>query len=169
LAYANAAWAEGLMAAGWGLRDDRLIGEGIGLLEWLLATEIAGEHLSLTPAGGWGPGEARPGFDQQPIEAAALADACGRAFDLTGDERFAGGVAKAVAWFVGDNDAHTPMFDPGTGGGYDGLEPDGRNENQGAESTIALIATLQQGVLLVGKTTSHQAAPDPRRLKAVVR
>jgi hypothetical protein len=150
LTYANAVWAEALMAAGRGLHDDRLTGEGLRLLEWLLDTQTAGDRLSLTPAGGWGPDDPRPGFDQQPIEAAALADACGRAFDLTGDERFAGGVTRAVAWFLGDNDSHTPMFDPGTGGGYDGLEPNGRNENQGAESTIALISTLQQGALLVG-------------------
>ena len=149
LAYANAVWADGLMAAGWGLHDDRLTGEGIRLLEWLLETETAGDRLSLTPQGGWGPDDPRPGFDQQPIEAAALADACARAFDLTGDERFTGGVVKAVAWFLGDNDAHTAMFDPGTGGGYDGLEPDGRNENQGAESTLALISTLQHGARLV--------------------
>jgi hypothetical protein len=169
LAYANAAWAEALMAAGWGLHDDELTGEGIRLLEWLLTTETAGEHLSLTPTGGWGRDDPRPGFDQQPIEAAALADACGRAFGLTGDERFAGGVARAVAWFLGENDAHTPMFDPSTGGGYDGLEPDGRNENQGAESTIALISTFQQGVQLAQQRPAGQAAPNPRRLRAVGR
>jgi hypothetical protein len=150
LAYANAVWPEALMAAGWGLGDDRLIDEGIRLLEWLLATQTSGGRLSLTPAGGWGPGEPRPGFDQQPIEAAALADACARAFDLTGDGRFAVGVERAVAWFLGDNDSHVSMFDPETGGGYDGLERGGRNDNQGAESTLALISTLQQGVRLLG-------------------
>ena len=36
------------------------------------------------------------------------------------------------------------MLDPVSGGGFDGLEPTGRNENQGAESTLALLATLQQ-------------------------
>jgi hypothetical protein len=30
------------------------------------------------------------------------------------------------------------------------LERDGRNDNQGAESTIALISTLQQGIRLMG-------------------
>jgi hypothetical protein len=150
LTYANAVWAEALMAAGWGLDDDRLVGQGIRLLDWLVATETSGDRLSLTPVGGWGPGEPRPGFDQQPMEAAALADACARAFDLTGDDRFTAGVEMAVAWFLGDNDAHTPMLDPDTGGGFDGLEPGGRNDNQGAESTLALISTLQQGVRLLG-------------------
>ena len=41
--------------------------------------ETLGDHLSVTPVAGWGPGEPRPGFDQQPIEAAAIADACARA------------------------------------------------------------------------------------------
>ena len=35
------------------------------------------------------------------------------------------------------------MWDPATGGGYDGLTPHGPNLNQGAESTLALISTLQ--------------------------
>ena len=149
LTYANAAWAEALIAAGWALRDDHVMSEGLRLLDWLTAIETPGERLSLTPVGGLGPDDPRPGFDQQPIEAAALADACGRAYELTGEVRFARTVAKAVGWFLGDNDAHTPMLDTGTGGGFDGLEPAGRNENQGAESTIAMISTLQQGVRLV--------------------
>ena len=41
------------------------------------------------------------------------------------------------------------MYDPGTGGGYDGLTATGRNTNQGAESTLALISTLQQSRKLV--------------------
>jgi hypothetical protein len=36
------------------------------------------------------------------------------------------------------------MYDPVTGGGYDGLTAAGRNTNQGAESTLALLSTLQQ-------------------------
>ena len=42
------------------------------------------------------------------------------------------------------------MWDPDTGGGYDGLCADGPNRNQGAESTLSLISTLQHGRALVG-------------------
>ena len=45
---------------------------------------------------------------------------------------------------MGDNDASTPMFDPESGAGFDGLETDGRNENRGAESTLAALSTYQQ-------------------------
>ncbi|WP_241797179.1 hypothetical protein [Microbacterium sp. C5A9] len=35
------------------------------------------------------------------------------------------------------------MFDEATGAGFDGLVPGGRNENCGAESTIAALRTNQ--------------------------
>ena len=52
---------------------------GCELLGWLLDRETVDGHLSVTPVGGAGPGDAAPGFDQQPIEVATLADACARA------------------------------------------------------------------------------------------
>ena len=88
----------------------------------LLAVETAGEHLSLTPVGGWAPGEPRPGFDQQPIEAAALADACARAYLMTGDDRFVAGVSRAVAWFLGANDTQIAMYDRQTGASFVGIK-----------------------------------------------
>jgi hypothetical protein len=72
-----------------------------------------------------------------------LADASARAHDITGHPRWAGVVLQCAAWFEGTNDIGIPMADPVSGGGYDGLEADGRNENQGAESTLAMLSTLQ--------------------------
>ncbi|MGH2718372.1 MAG: glycosyltransferase [Actinomycetota bacterium] len=144
LAYANALLPEALICAGDILGDEALLSDGLALLGWLLETETHDGHLSVTPVGGWGPEEARPGFDQQPIEVAALADACARAFRLTKDARWSDGIERAGDWFLGHNDAATPMWDAATGGGFDGLEPAGRNANQGAESTLAALSTLQQ-------------------------
>lgn len=148
LAYANALVPEAMLATGAALHRHRLRDDGLELLGWLLDHETcdAGDtgRLSVTPAGGQGPGDRRPAFDQQPIEVAALADACARAAAVTGDDRWLRGVDLAVAWFLGDNDAGAVMGDLATGGGYDGLEADGPNRNQGAESTLALISTLQQ-------------------------
>jgi hypothetical protein len=55
----------------------------------------------------------------------------------------------AAAWFLGDNDVGVVMYDETSGGGFDGLEPAGRNENQGAESTLAAMSTFQQARLLL--------------------
>ncbi|MFN0281242.1 MAG: glycosyltransferase [Kineosporiaceae bacterium] len=143
LTYANAVLPDVLMAAGECLNDDRLVDRGLEMLDWLVGIQLRHEHLSLTPAHGWVSGEPLPAYDQQPIEAATLADACARAFELTGDARWADTVERAAAWFFGRNDVGIPLYDAATGGCCDGLEPAGRNENQGAESTLALITTVQ--------------------------
>lgn len=145
LTYANAALPDALVAAGAALRRRDLLDRGLDLLAWLLRWETLDAHLSVTPVGGRGPDDRPPGFDQQPIEVGALADACARAHGVTGDDRWLDGVRIAVRWFAGDNDAGTPMFDPLTGAGYDGMTPHGRNSNRGAEATIAAISTLQHG------------------------
>jgi hypothetical protein len=145
LSYANAAIAEAVIVAGWRLDSHPVLRNGLRMLEWLLAGETRNGHLSVVPAGGWGQGERRPGFDQQPIEVAALADACARAAAVTGDSSWLNGVGMCVAWFLGDNDAKIPLLDAQTAGGHDGLGPAGRNRNQGAESTLAMISVLQQG------------------------
>jgi hypothetical protein len=73
-----------------------------------------------------------------------LADACARAAIVDTNPMWCDGVLAAATWFFGANDVGEPMWDPDTGGGYDGLHADGVNRNQGAESTLAVISTLQQ-------------------------
>ncbi len=145
LSYANGAIAEAVIVAGWKLGRDPVLRSGLHMLKWLLAGETRDGHLSLVPVGGWSAGEARPAFDQQPIEVAALADACARAAAVTEDSSWLAGVSMSVAWFLGDNDAKVRMLDEQTGGGCDGLSATGRNRNQGAESTLAMISVMQQG------------------------
>ena len=144
LRYANATLCEALIVGGAALGRRETVNRGLDLLGFLLDVEDGGRgSLSLTGSAGRGPGEAGPLWDQQPIEAAALAEACARAFDATLDPRWRDGVAAAWGWFRGDNDAGIPMYDEATGAGYDGLEENGRNENRGAESTLAALSTLQ--------------------------
>ncbi|BBY63065.1 hypothetical protein [Mycolicibacterium helvum] len=51
--------------------------------------------------------------------------------------RWNDGVRIAASWFSGAND---------TGGGFDGLQADGLNRNQSAESALAVISTLQHAL-----------------------
>jgi hypothetical protein len=122
---------------------------GLDILEWLVDCETRDGHLSVTPVGGWSAGEPRPGFDQQPIEVAALADACIRAAAVDANAIWPDTVRAAVDWFQGANDAGAVMWDPATGGGFDGLHADGVNLNQGAESTLAALSTFQLARRLV--------------------
>jgi hypothetical protein len=143
LTYANASIAEALFGAGDALGDEGAVVEGLGLLAWLFEVQTTAGHLSPVAVGGWSWGEPRPAFDQQPIEVAALADAAARAFAITAEDHWSACVERCARWFAGDNDSGVPMYNTATGGGFDGLERGGRNANQGAESTLAALATLQ--------------------------
>lgn len=150
LRYGNGTVAEALIVAGAALKDTAALARGLELLEFLLGMETRDGHLSVTPVGGRGRDDAGPLYDQQPIEVAALADACASAYRATRDPRWLEGVGRAWDWFLGLNDAAMPMFDAETGAGYDGLEAAGRNRNQGAESTLAMLSTAQHARWLSG-------------------
>ena len=143
LTYANAVLAEASIAAGALLDRPDVLDDGLAALRWLLTRETVAGHLSPTGTGGAGPGDRPPMFDQQPIEAAAMADACARAFQVTGDPVWHDGLELAVGWFLGANDMGIPLRDAERGACFDGLEVNGVNANRGTESTLALITTLQ--------------------------
>jgi hypothetical protein len=144
LYYANALLPDAMIAAGVALERPELVSRGLQLLGWLLARETRDGHLSVTPAAGSGPGDGGPGFDQQPIEVSTMADACARALSVDDSPTWLEGIRMANAWFDADNDANVIMWDPATGGGFDGLHAEVANQNQGAESTLALVSTRQQ-------------------------
>ena len=89
---------EAMIAAGSVLDRPELLQRGLDLLGWLLTRETQRGHLSVAPVGGAGPEDDEPGFDQQPIEVAALADACARALGADGDRRWEDGITSAANW-----------------------------------------------------------------------
>jgi hypothetical protein len=145
LFYANAVFPDVLIAAGQHLGDESRLADGLHLLRWLCKQETHEGHLSVTPTGGWPQNVARPAFDQQPIEVAALVDACARAATADPDPTWPATIELGVGWFMGYNDLGKSMVDTRTGGCADGLGLGGPSQNQGAESTLALLSTWQQG------------------------
>ena len=143
LSSSNAALCEMLIAAGELLERPAVLADGLELLAWLLDRETCGGHLSPTGADGSGPEDARPAFDQRPTEVAAMADACARAYRLTGEATWRLGIERCAGWFMGANDLGAVMCDVSAGAAYDSLRADGADLNQGTAATIALIATLQ--------------------------
>ena len=146
LAYDNARIPEAWIAAGVALGQPELLAKGLTLLEWLIDVDLRDGHFSFIPVGGFGPGEPRPGFDQQPLEACATADACSRAFSATGEERWAERTLLCAEWFFGRNDAGVTLADAEEGSCCDGLQAHGRNENCGAESTQIGRASCRERV-----------------------
>ena len=142
LAYANARWPEALIALGTALEDESHVQAGLDMLEWLISREFRDDRFSFTPMSGRGPYDSSPAFDQQPIEAWAMLDACRRATAATKSSWWSDMAEAARAWFFGLNDRDVSMLDASTGAGFDGLTLEGRNANCGAESTLAALAAL---------------------------
>ena len=144
LSYANAVLPEAGLSVAIATRSQRGVNEALGQLSWLVDQEMSDGHFSFTPVGGRGPGATKPTFDQQPIEAWAMTSACANAFAHTNDLRWAEAGWAAGSWFLGNNDAGVAVFNPLTGGGFDGLECNGVNLNEGAESSLAFVATMHR-------------------------
>lgn len=108
----------------------------------------------------WYPhGEDKSPYDQQPVEAATMADGALAAFDLMGDEKHLGVFRRSHGWFHGQNSLGQPLADPRRGACCDGLQPSGVNRNQGAESTLAYLWTELSSI-------EFQPAPAGRRQPA---
>ena len=142
ITYDDARLPDGLLAAGVALQDPDLMERALELLTWLVDEQQHEGRFSFTPTGGREPGGTKPAFDQQPLEAAAMADACLRAWFVTGDPVWQQRVSQAAQWLFGANDTGAVLYDT-TGGTYDGLTVHGVNRNRGAESTIAGLSVLQ--------------------------
>jgi hypothetical protein len=111
--------------------------------DFLLRNTFHGEHFSFIGCKGWYErGGTRATFGQQPIEAASTVMMLRAAYDVTHDEKFLTFQRKAFDWFLGQNDLHIPLYDFRTKGCSDGLESDGVNANQGAESTLSFLLSL---------------------------
>jgi len=142
--YANAKSCHALIMSGKWMNRNDMIDVGKRSLEWLVEVQT-GEEGVFSPIGnqGWYPrGGTKAAFDQQPIEAHAMIDACVEAYRVTRESRWLEHARRAFNWFLGANDLRIPLYDFSTGGCRDGLHGDRANENQGAESTLAWLMSL---------------------------
>jgi glycosyltransferase involved in cell wall biosynthesis len=132
-----------LIQSGENLGDNRMVELGLECLRWLLANQTGEEnHLSLIGDAGWLEGQDKPHFDQKPIDAMTLVEACATAYTCTKDLFWAGEARRCFEWFLGRNDLNVPLYDLVTGGCRDGLQCTGVNENEGAEATLSWLITL---------------------------
>jgi hypothetical protein len=169
LTYENALLPRALIVAGQRTGVASMTSGGFRVLDWLIDAQTSpGGCFSPVGNMGWLPkgGEKSP-FDQQPIEAMALLLASEAAIAADGGERFRQAAEMAYGWFLGANDLGVPVAKPLVGACHDGLTPGGLNVNQGAESTIAWLTSLEHmrairasgaGPVRGASSTRHSAA-----------
>jgi glycosyltransferase involved in cell wall biosynthesis len=144
LTYANAHLPHALIAAGQATGQADWWQAGLEALAWLvqIQQDAQGYFVPIGNEGFYVRGATRPIFDQQPLEAQATVAACLEAYRLTHQMRWYREARRAFEWFLGRNQLGIPLYDPTTGGCYDGLQAGGVNENQGAESTLSFLLSL---------------------------
>jgi glycosyltransferase involved in cell wall biosynthesis len=78
-------------------------------------------------------------FGEQPIDVAYTIMTLSNFYDVFTDEDYRLKMETAFNWFLGNNRLHQIIYNPSTGGCYDGLEETHVNLNQGAESTVSYL------------------------------
>ncbi|RPH31642.1 MAG: glycosyltransferase [Bacteroidales bacterium] len=84
-------------------------------------------------------GEVREPFGEQPIDVAYTIMTLSKFYEVFKDEDYRSKREIAFNWFLGKNRLHQIVYNPCTGGCYDGLEETHVNLNQGAESTVSYL------------------------------
>jgi glycosyltransferase involved in cell wall biosynthesis len=140
LSYDNACLPHALIVGGVALGRDDLTETGLKALRWLGdESGLVEGTLRLTGHRGRQRTEPAPGGgDEQPLDASAFVAAELAAWAATGDPEHALRAQRAFDWFLGRNRLHQPLYDFATGGCSDGLGEETTNDNQGAESTLAV-------------------------------
>ena len=144
LTYDNARLPQALIAAGHRLDNPALLKSGLEALDWYAeqcalhtdTVRLVGNRWrrSDEPSRSW-----IAEGDEQPLDAAALVEALAEATVATGQREYGRQALRAFEWFLGRNCAGLAAYDFATGGCHDGLGPDGLNDNEGAESTLAYL------------------------------
>jgi hypothetical protein len=142
--YANGKIAQALLLGGHALHRSDMFEAGLQSLAWLMRkqTDCYGQFTPIGNQGWFSHQGTKPRFDQQPIEAFTMIEACLEAYWLTQDQQWRNAVRRCFEWFLGRNDMQLSVYDYKSGGCCDGLSANGVNRNQGAESTLAWLLSL---------------------------
>jgi hypothetical protein len=144
LTYCNGRLPQALFEAYQHIRDDDYLQVAKDSFNFILKVQIS--KGVFTPIGnkGWYKKDGqRAIYDQQSVEAACMVETAVAAFRVTRNNDFRTSAQIIFAWYLGKNTQGLRIYNPNTGGCYDGITPEGLNLNQGAEAAVTyLLARL---------------------------
>ena len=141
LTYANSVLPEALLAAF--LVTGNATSKKIALesMDFLISKMFIGDTFKIISNKGWlYKGAIAHDYGEQPIEACYMMNALDLFYKSFGDSIYKKHLLHAFNWYLGNNHLNHIMYNPITGGCYDGLEKDNVNLNQGAESTVCYLS-----------------------------
>lgn len=154
--YCNAALPQAMLLAYQALGKNSYLHIGLESLSFLSDRLLSSGKLTLVGNQGWWQRGGKPAaFDEQPVDAAHMVAAHLTAYELTGQREHFDRARRCYSWFEGENSLNLSLYDPASGGCFDGLNPESVNLNQGAESVLAY---LEANLALAKVETKEQEA-----------
>jgi glycosyltransferase involved in cell wall biosynthesis len=140
LTYANSILPEAMLYA-WLLTGETIYKEiALSSFNFLLSKIFNDNGIEVISNKNWlQKGQEPARFGEQPIDVAYTIMTLSKFYDQFEDEEYLVKMHTAFNWFLGNNRLHQIIYNPCTGGCYDGLEETHVNLNQGAESSISYL------------------------------
>lgn len=149
LTYANSVLPEAMLYT-WMLTGETIYKDiAISSFAFLLSQTFNENGIEVISNKNWlQKGEVAGHFGEQPIDVACTIMTLSKFYDVFMDKDYRLKMETAFNWFLGNNRLHQIIYNPCTGGCYDGLEETHVNLNQGAESTLSyLMARLTMDLI----------------------
>ena len=141
LTYANSILPEALLLSFLITGEERTKEIAVESMDFLISKMFIDGRFKIISNNGWHEKGAIPhNYGEQPIEASYMMHALDIFYRALGKSEYKKYLKKAFNWFLGDNHLNHIMYNPITGGCYDGLEKENVNLNQGAESTLCYLS-----------------------------
>lgn len=142
LTYGNSVIPEALLCAWQKTGDDIYKDIARKSFDFLISTIFAGDFIKVISNQGWwkkGMISTKAAGGEQPIDVSYTIHALDRFYDVFKKDSYNRQMYSAFNWFLGKNHLNQIIYNPSTGGCYDGLEQHNVNLNQGAESTVSYL------------------------------
>lgn len=109
-------------------------------LDFLLSKMFVNKNFKVISNNGWYHKDSEPNqYGEQPIDVSYTIYTLNSFYNAFGTPSYKNKMKTAFNWFLGKNHLNQIMYNPVSGGGYDGLEKENVNLNQGAESTVCYL------------------------------
>jgi glycosyltransferase involved in cell wall biosynthesis len=140
LTYANSVLPEALLCAWQMTGESHFKNIARESFDFLISKTFSDKEIQVISNRNWlKKGEEKGQYGEQPIDVAYTLITLSRFYDALYDQEYLRKMIIAINWFSGKNRLHHIVYNPCTGGCYDGLEETHVNINQGAESTISFL------------------------------
>ena len=158
MTYANSILPEAMLNAWLATGEPIYKNIAISSFNFLLSHTFNENGIEVISNKNWFKKGQKPGrFGEQAIDVAYTIMTLSKFYDAFKNEEYHQKMVIAFNWFLGKNRLNQIIYNPCTGGCYDGLEESNVNLNQGAESTVSYLMarlTIEKyiGVNILEKT-----------------